>query len=64
MYLCEAGPSEAGGGLGGFSPPNNLLKFVDFVSEKGCKSQARRNEDSNLYVFVEATRINQKCNVF
>ena len=51
-------------GLGGFSPPNNLLKFVDFVSEKGCKSQGRRNEDSNSYVFVEATRINQKCNVF
>ena len=30
------GPSEAGGW--GFSPPNNLLKFVDFVSEKGCDS--------------------------
>ena len=27
------------GGWGGFSPPNNLLKFVDFETEKGCKSQ-------------------------
>ena len=31
--------------------PNNLLKFVDFVSEKGCKSQGRKNEDSNSYIF-------------
>ena len=38
-------------GAGGFSPPNNLLKFVDFVSEKGCKSQGRKNEDSNSYIF-------------
>ena len=48
--LCS-GPSEAGG-LGGFSPPppENLLKFVDFVSEKGCKSQGCRNEDSKTYI--------------
>ena len=58
-----AGPSEAGG-LGGFRPPNNLLKFVDFVSEKGCKSQGRKNEDSNSYIFEEATRIYPECNVF
>ena len=61
--LSEAGPSEAGG-LGGLQPPNNLLKFVNFVSEKGCKSQGRRNEDANSYVFVEATRIHLKCDVF
>ena len=52
------------GGLGGFSPPNILLKFADFVSEKGCKSQGRMKEDSNLYIFEEATRIDQKCNFF
>ena len=52
------------GGLGGFSPPNKLLKFADFESEKGCKSQGRKNEDSNLYIFEEATRIYQKCNIF
>ena len=48
------------GGLGGLQPPNNLLKFADFESEKGCKSQGRNNEDSNLYIFEEATRIYQK----
>ena len=43
---------KRGGGLaGGFSPSNNLLKFVDFVSEKGCESQGRKNEDSNSYIF-------------
>ena len=51
------GPSEAGGGLGGF-------KFADFVSEIGCKSQGHKIEDSNLYIFEEATRIYQKCNIF
>ena len=52
-------------GAGGASaPPNNLLKFADFVSEKGCKSQGCKNEDSNLYMFEEATRIYQKCNIF
>ena len=51
------------GGLGGFSPPpNDLLKFADFESGKGCKSQGRKNED--LYIFEEATRIYQKCNIF
>ena len=49
-YIFRSGPSEAGR-LGGFSPSNNLLKFVDFVSEKGCKSQGRKNEDSNSYIF-------------
>ena len=57
-----AGPSEAGG-AGGFSPPNNLLKFVDFVSEKVCKSQRRKNEDSNSYIFEESTIIYPKCNI-
>ena len=47
-------------GAGGLQPPNDLLKFADFVSEKGCKSQGRKNEDSNLYMFEEATRIYQK----
>ena len=27
--------------MGGFSSPNDLLKFVDSVSEKGCESQCR-----------------------
>ena len=31
--------------------------FVNFVSEKGCESQDRRNEDCNPYIFEEATRI-------
>ena len=53
-----------GGGWGGFSPPNNLLKFADFESGKGCKSQGRKKEDSNLYIFEEATRIYQKCKIF
>ena len=43
---------------------NNLPKFVDFVSEKGCESQGCRNEDLNSYIFEEATRIYQKCNIF
>ena len=47
-------------GAGGLQLPNNLLKFVDFVSEKGCKCQGRRSEDSNSYAFEEATRIYQK----
>ena len=57
------GPSEAGG-LGGLQPPNNLQKFDNFVSEKGCKSQGPKNEDSNSYIFEEATRIYPKCNIF
>ena len=52
------------GGAGGLQPPNNLPKFADFVSEKGCKSQGRKVEDSNLYIFEEATRIYQKCSNF
>ena len=55
---------KRGGGAGGLQPPNNLLKFADFVSEKVCKSQGRKIEDSNLYIFEEATRIYPKCNVF
>ena len=55
---------KRGAGGGGFSPPNNLLKFADFVTEKGCKSQSRKIEDSNLYIFEEDTRIYQKCNIF
>ena len=51
-------------GRGAGSPPNNLLKFVDFVSEKGCESQGCRNEDLNSYIFEEGTRIYPKCNIF
>ena len=60
--ICQARRKR--GGLGGLQPPNSLLKFVDVVSEKGCKSQGRRNEDSNSYIFEEATRIYQKWNIF
>ena len=35
------GPSEARG-AGGLQPPNNLLKFVDFVSEKAVKAKVVR----------------------
>ena len=52
------------GGQGGLQPPNNLLKFAEFVSEKGCKRQGSKKEDSNLYIFEEATRIYQKYNIF
>lgn len=45
--------------MGGLSPFNNLLKFVNFVIERDCESQAHENEDSNLFIFEEATRINQ-----
>ena len=58
------GPSEAGAGGASAPPPNNLLKFADFKSEKGCRSQGRKNEDSNLHTFEEATRIYQICNIF
>ena len=34
------------------------------ISEKGCKSQGRTNEDSNSYIFEEDTRIYPKCNIF
>ena len=44
-------------------PPNNLLKFVHFVCEKGCDCQSRGNEDWNSYIFEEA-RIYPKCNIF
>ena len=55
---------QARQGAGELQPPNNLLKFVDFVSEKGCKSQGRKNEDSNSYIFAKATRIYPECNIF
>ena len=66
MIACRLGQArrKRGGGWGGFSPPNNLLKFIDFVSEKDCKSHDRRNEDSNSYILEEATRIYQKCSIF
>ena len=60
MFVERAGPLEAGGGMGwggwGLQPPDELLKFVDFVCEKGCKSQGCRNEDSNLHIFEEAIK--------
>ena len=55
------------GDWGHFSPSHYLLKFANFESEKGCKNQGRKNEDSNLYMFEEATRIYhilQKWDVF
>ena len=43
MPQCCTGSSEAGGGgLRGFSTPNNLLKFFDFVSEKAVKAKVVR----------------------
>ena len=60
----QARRKRGGLGGGGLQPPNNLLKFADFVSEKGCKSQGRKNEDSNLYMFEEATKTYPKCNIF
>ena len=42
----------------------NMLKFVDFVNEKGCESKGHGNEDSNSYIFEEATRIYQGWNNF
>ena len=60
----KAGQARRKRGARGLQPPINLLKFADFVIEKGCKSQGRKKEDSNLYVFEEATRIYQKCNTF
>ena len=59
--LMQACRKRGGWGL---QPPNNLLTFADFVSEKGCKSQGYKIEDSNLYIFEEATRIYKKCNIF
>ena len=53
--------SGGGGGAGGLQPPNDLPKFVDLV---GCEGQGCRNEDLNSYIFEEATRIYQKCNIF
>ena len=46
-------------GVGGASVSNNLLKLVDFVSEKGYESQGLGNEDSSSKIFEEATRIYQ-----
>ena len=63
LIISFARPVVSGEETGGASAPNNLLKFVDFVSEKGCKSQGRRNEDSNSYIFEEATRIYQQSNI-
>ena len=47
---------KPGEGYTGGLPPV-FQKNDDFVSEKGCKSQGCRNEDSNSYIFEEATRI-------
>ena len=54
--IFQARRKRGGGG--------NFLKFVDFVSEKHCESQGCRNEDLSSYIFEEATRIYQKCNIF
>ena len=44
----------------GAKPPNNTLKFVDFVSERGCKSQGHMNEDSNLYTVKVKVKVKVK----
>ena len=64
LIFLEQARRKRGGWGGGLQPPNISLKFADFVSEKGCKSQGRMKEDSNLYTFEEANRIDQKCNIF
>ena len=52
------------GGLGRLQLLNTLLKFLDFVSEIGCESQGRENEDSNSYIDEETTRIYHEWNIF
>ena len=53
QHACR---KRGGGGAGGLqsASPNSLLKFVDFVNEKGCESQDHRNENSNSYIFDHA----------
>ena len=46
-------------GVGGLQLPNNLLKLVNSVSEKGCERQGRGVEDWNSYMLEEGTRIYQ-----
>ena len=40
MFFRPVG--SGGGGLGRLQPPSNLLKFVDFVSEKAVKAKVVR----------------------
>ena len=54
VFLCSIHRltrRKRGGWEASVPPRNNLLKFVDFASEKGCKSQGGKNEDSNSYIF-------------
>ena len=57
-------PIGCGGSGGGLQPPNNLLMFVDFSSERGCESQGCGSEDWNSYIVKKATTIYQKCNIY
>ena len=49
------------GGAGGIQPPNNSLKFADFVSEMSCKIECPGNELLNSNIFKEGTRIYQNA---
>ena len=51
-WYGKFGPVRSGG-WGTLAPPNNLLKFDDFVNEKDCEGQGHGNEDSNSYLFEE-----------
>ena len=51
----KPGLSEVRGWGLGLQHSNNLLKFVNFVSEKGYENQHHGNKDSNSYIFEEAT---------
>ena len=51
--------SVGSGGAGRWAP-NSLLKFVDFVSENGCESYRRGNENSNSYTLEEDTIVSVK----
>ena len=62
IRIVNTGPSEVRGWRTS-APPTNLLKFVDFINEKGGDCLSRENEDWNSHIFEEATRIYQKCNI-
>ena len=60
-YLVQA-RRKRGGGAGGLHPPNNLLKFVDFVSEKAVKAKVVRIKIQTRIYNIE--EIDPKCNTF
>ena len=59
VRFVQACQKQGGWGL---QPPNNLLNFVDFISERGSENQGHANEDSNADIFEEAVLIDQECN--